>query len=58
MAIIKQAKNITITVTEDYLLMVGGRLKKTAGKINIESKKENLVMSSNKKIMTVGNQQQ
>jgi hypothetical protein len=58
MAIIKQAKNITITVTEDYLLMVGGKLKKTAGKINIESKKENLVMSSNKKIMTVGNQQQ
>lgn len=52
MAIIKQAKNMTITVTEDYLLMVGGKLKKTAGKINIESKKENLVMSSNKKIIT------
>jgi hypothetical protein len=51
MAIIKQAKNRTITATEDYLLMVGGKLEKTAGKINIESKKENLVMSSNKKII-------
>jgi hypothetical protein len=52
MAIIKQAKNMTITVTEEYLLMVGGKLEKTAGKINVESTKENLVMSSNKKIIT------
>jgi hypothetical protein len=52
MAIIKQAKNMSITVTEDYLLMVGGKLQKTASKINIESTKENLVISSNKKIIT------
>lgn len=52
MAIIKQAKNMTITVTEEYLLMVGGKLEKTASKINVESTKENLVMSSNKKIIT------
>jgi hypothetical protein len=56
MAIIKQAKNITIMVTEDYLLMVGGILQKKASKINIESTKENLVMSSNKKIITNSDQ--
>jgi hypothetical protein len=55
MGIIKQAKNRTITVTEDYTLMVGGKLEKTAQKMNIESTKENIVFNSNKKIVSHGN---
>jgi hypothetical protein len=50
MGIIKQAKNITIKVDSEYLLMVGGKLEKNANKINIEATKENLVLNSNKKI--------
>ncbi len=55
MAIIKQAKNMTIKVDDEYLLMVGGKLEKIASKINIEATKGNLVLSSNKKIVSHGN---
>jgi hypothetical protein len=55
MGILKQAKIMTITVTEDYTLMVEGKLEKTAQKMNIESTKEILVFNSNKKIVSHGN---
>ena len=55
MAIIKNAKNITITVKSDYNLTVGGKLEKIADKINVEAKKGNLVLASNKKIVSKDN---
>lgn len=55
MAIRKNAKNMTITVKNDYNLTVGGKLEKIAEKINVEAKKGNLVLSSNKKIVSDGN---
>jgi hypothetical protein len=55
MAIIKQAKNITIIVKSDYNLTVGGKLEKIAEKINVEAKKGNLILASNKKIVSDGN---
>ena len=55
MAIRKNAKNMTIIVKSDYNLTVGGKLEKIAGNINVEAKKGNLVLSSNKKIVSDGN---
>lgn len=55
MAIRKTAKNIIIEVKSDYNLSVGGKLEKIAEKINVEAKKGNLVLSSNKKIVSDGN---
>ena len=55
MAIRKTAKNIIIEVKSDYNLTVGGKLEKIAEKINVEAKKGNLVLSSNKKIVSDGN---
>ena len=52
MAIRKTAKNIIIEVKSDYNLSVGGKLEKIAEKINVEAKKENLILSSNKKIVS------
>lgn len=46
---------MTITVKSDYNLTVGGKLEKIADKINVEAKKENLVLASNKKIISRGN---
>ena len=54
MAIRKNAKNMTITVKSDYNLTVGGKLEKIAEKINIEAVSENLILSSNKKIISKG----
>jgi len=54
MAIIKTAKNITIEVTETYLIKAG-KLTEQANAINIEAKKENLSISSNKKVQIHGN---
>lgn len=51
MGIIKQAKNITVKVDSEYLLIVGGKLEKNANRINIEATKENLILNSNKKII-------
>ncbi len=55
MAIRKQAKNMTITVDSDYKLIVGGKLEKLAQKINVEATRENLILASNKKIVSDGN---
>lgn len=55
MAIRKTAKNINIKVTDTYNLSVGKRAEKIAQKINAEAKSENLVLASNKKIMSDGN---
>ena len=55
MAIRKNAKNMTIIVTNDYNLYVGGKLEKIAEKINVEATKENMVLASNKKIIADGN---
>ena len=55
MAIIKQAKNITIKVQNKYNLIVGGKLEKIAETINVEATKKKLVLASNKKIISHGN---
>jgi len=55
MAIIKTAKNIQIKVTDSYHLNVGKKVEKIAQKINVEAQKNNLVLASNKKIMSHGN---
>lgn len=54
MAIRKTAKNISIMVYNDYNLTVGGKLEKIAEKINVEAVSENLILSSNKKIISKG----
>ncbi|MDR2236384.1 MAG: hypothetical protein LBE92_09685 [Chryseobacterium sp.] len=55
MAIIKTATNIKVTVKDTYHLNVGKKVEKIAKKINVEARKENLVLASNKKIMSHGN---
>ncbi len=55
MAIRKTATNIQITVKDSYHLTVGKKAEKIAKKINVEAQKENLILSSNKKIMSHGN---
>lgn len=55
MAIRKTAKNITITVKDTYSLTVGNKLEKIAQKVNVEATKENMVLASNKKIVSRGN---
>ena len=54
MAIIKNAKNMTIIVNNNYNLNVGGKLEKIAEKINVEATEKNLVLASNKKIVSEG----
>ena len=54
MAIIKNAKNMTIIVNNNYNLTVGGKLEKIAEKINVEATEKNLVLASNKKIVSEG----
>lgn len=55
MAILKSSKNMTIIVTTSHNLVVGGKLEKIGEKLNVEATKENFVMASNKKIVSVGN---
>lgn len=55
MAIRKTATNIQVTVKESYHLNVGEKVEKIAKKINVEAQRENLILSSNKKIMSHGN---
>lgn len=55
MAIRKTAKNIMIKVKDSYHLSVGQKVEKIAKKINVEAKRDNLVLSSNKKILSHGN---
>lgn len=52
MAIKKNAKNISIRVQNEYHLIVGGKLEKIADEINLEATKGNLVLISNKKIIS------
>jgi hypothetical protein len=54
MAIIKQAKNIKIKVTDTYQLNVGGKLEKKASKLNFEATKGDLNLVSGKKIIAHG----
>jgi hypothetical protein len=54
MAIIKQAKNIEITVKNHYTLKTN-KLIKIADKINIEAKYGNLELHSAKKVQAKGN---
>jgi len=54
MAIIKQAKNIRITVRGNYTAYFG-TLIKTAEKLNVEATKGNLTLNSNKKIVANSN---
>lgn len=55
MAIRKTAKNISISVKDAYTLSVGKKAEKIAKKINAEATKGNLVLASNKKILSHGN---
>lgn len=55
MAIRKTAKNINIIVTDTYNLSVGKKAEKIAQKINAEARSGNLVLASNKKIVSNGN---
>lgn len=57
MAIIKQAKNIKQKVNIDYQLQVTGRVQKAADKVVIEAKDGNLVLSSNKKVVSQGSKE-
>ncbi|KAF2336832.1 hypothetical protein [Flavobacterium daemonense] len=54
MAITKRAKNISIKVTDAHQLSVGGKLIKSANKLNFEAIKGNLSLISGKKIMAHG----
>ncbi|WP_292008818.1 hypothetical protein [Chryseobacterium sp.] len=54
MAIRKTAKNIHVKVKDTYNLMVGEKTEKIAEKINVEAIKQNLVLASNKKILSRG----
>ncbi len=55
MAITKQARNITITVKNNYQLFVGDKLEKITELLNIEATNENLTLGSSKKITSQGN---
>jgi len=54
MAIIKQAKNITVEVIQKYELRVGVKLEKIAQIMNIEATAQNLSLASSKKIVSSG----
>lgn len=55
MGINKISKNRKVTVNQEYNLVVGGELTKIANQFNIEAIKENLILISNKKIISDGN---
>lgn len=55
MAIRKTAKNILVKVHDSYQLNVGKKAEKIARKVNAEARKGNLVLASNKKIVSHGN---
>ncbi|WP_156166620.1 hypothetical protein [Pedobacter sp. BMA] len=55
MAIIRQAKNITIAVAQHYELRVGVKLEKISQVMNVEATSGNLALASNKKIVSSGN---
>lgn len=55
MAIRKTAKNMIVKVYDSYEQCVGSKAQRIAHKINTEATKGNLVLASNKKIMSHGN---
>lgn len=55
MAIRKTARNMFIEINDTYHLSVGKKVEKIARKINAEATKGNLILASNKKIMSHGN---
>lgn len=55
MAIRIEAKNITINIKKKHEVHVLGKIEKTASKVNIEATKNNLTLSSNKQIISLGN---
>lgn len=55
MAIIKQAKNITVEVIQKYELRVGIKMEKIAQVMNVEATAQNLSLASSKKIVSSGN---
>lgn len=54
MAIIKQAKNIRLYIRKEYKCF-GATVEETSKKIFVYSKDDDLVLSSNKKVITNGN---
>jgi hypothetical protein len=55
MGINKISKNRKVTVNQEYNLVVGGELTKIANQFNMEATQENLILISNKKIISDGN---
>jgi len=55
MAINKISKNRKVIVNKDYNLIVGGKLTKITNQFNVEATQENLILVSNKKIISDGN---
>ena len=55
MGINKISKNRKVTVNQEYNLVVGGELTKIANQFNVEATQENLILISNKKIISDGN---
>ncbi|MDW8850033.1 hypothetical protein SD960_08020 [Flavobacterium sp. MMLR14_040] len=55
MGINKISKNRKVTVNQEYNLVVGGELTKIANQFNVEATQENLILVSNKKIISDGN---
>ncbi|QYS87585.1 hypothetical protein JJC03_07165 [Flavobacterium oreochromis] len=53
MGIFKQAGKITIKVKENYLIRAGN-ISEISEQVNIESMKENLTLTSNKKVQMTG----
>lgn len=49
MGIIKQSKNMSVVVNKDYQISAG-KISEVSNRVNIESKRENLQLFSNKKI--------
>lgn len=55
MAIIKQASNIGLQISNEYLTFVGDLLEKTAERVIINATSGNIEIKSTKKIFTNGN---
>ena len=54
MAIQKTSTNMSIRVKSAYELTVTGNMQKVAAKVNIEARRNNLILASNKKVVGQG----
>ncbi len=54
MAITRQAKNYKVVVKNQYQAIIGGKLSKYADKIEIDATDGNIVLASNKKVISNG----